>query len=110
MSTRSAFATALVSFIGAAAALTAAAPAPAAMPGPVAVAAVPTGDLDLASAQGQATLKLRLQHAAADVCGDASSADPAGHRWVRTCRTEAFDKAWTRALAGIGSAERLATR
>lgn len=111
MTHRSAFAASLVSLGLAAGALTLAAPVAAAMPGPLAVAAVPTADLDLASAHGQALLKARLQRAAADVCGEASSADPTGRRWVRQCRADSFDRAWDRALAGRRStAERLARR
>jgi len=110
MSLRSAFAAAMVSLVGAASALTLAAPASAAMPGPVALAAVPTADLDLASAHGQALLKARLQRAAADVCGEASSLDPAGKRWVRQCRAESFGQAWDRAQAGLVAANHVAAR
>ncbi|WP_114227375.1 MULTISPECIES: UrcA family protein [Sphingomonas] len=110
MTTRSAIAAAFVSMVGAASALTLAAPASAAMPGPVAVAAVPTADLDLGSASGQARLKQRLERAAADVCGDASSADPAGRRWVRQCRADSFAKAWDRAQAQRTTAARVAAR
>jgi UrcA family protein len=110
MSIRSASAAALVSLVAAASALTLAVPAQAAMPGPIAIAAVSTAGLDLATAQGQQVLKLRLQRAAADVCGEASSVDPAGRRWVKQCRADAFGKAWTRAQAQRTTAERLATR
>jgi len=110
MSLRSAFAAALVSVIGAASALTLANPATAAMPGPVAVAAVPTADLDLTSAHGQDVLKARLQRAAADVCGEASAVDPAGRRWVKQCRADAFGKAWDRAQASLTATARVAAR
>ena len=110
MTARSAFAASFVSLGCAIAALTFATPAPAAMPGPVVVAAVPTADLDLASARGQAMLKARLQRATADVCGDASSADPAGRRWVKQCRADSFGKAWDRAQAQRATADRLAAR
>lgn len=110
MSLQSAFAAALVSLVGAASALTLAAPAHAAMPGPVEVAAVATADLDLSSAEGQKILRARLQRAAADVCGEASSVDPAGRRWVKQCRADAFGKAWNRAQAGLAPADRVAAR
>ena len=110
MSTRSALAAALVSFVGAVTATTLAVPAEAAMPGPIEVAAVSTAGLDLGTAQGQQLLKARLQRAAAEVCGEASSADPAGRRWVKQCRAESFGKAWNRAQARLDTAERLAAR
>jgi len=110
MTARSAFAAAIVSLVGAAAALTLAHPAAAAMPGPVVAAAVPTADLDLGSARGQAMLKARLQRAAADVCGEASAVDPAGRRWIKQCRADSFGKAWNRAQAQRATAERLAAR
>lgn len=107
---RSAFAASLVSLAAAAGALTLAVPASAAMPGQVAIAAVPTADLDLASAHGQEVLKARLQRAAADVCGEASSADPAGKRWVKQCRADSFGKAWDRAQASLAATARVAAR
>lgn len=112
MTLRSALAAAAVSLTCSAAALTLALPSPAnaAMPGPVAVAAVPTADLDLASAHGQAVLKHRLRQAAVEVCGDASSADPASRRWVRTCRADAFARAWDRAQANLDRPARLVAR
>lgn len=110
MSLRSVFAAALVSLVGAASALTLAAPAHAAMPGPIEIAAVATADLDLSSVEGQKILRLRLQRAAADVCGEASSVDPAGKRWVRQCRADAFGKAWNRARAGLSPTDRVAAR
>ncbi|URD60324.1 UrcA family protein [Sphingomonas sp. KRR8] len=110
MTARSAFAASLVSLVAAASALTFAAPVSAAMPGPVAVATVSTADLDLSSAHGQALLKARLQRAAADVCGDASSADPAGKRWVKQCRADSMGKAWEQAQAQRATANRVAAR
>lgn len=62
---------------------------PAAMPGPSVSTRVVTNDLDLNSKSGQATLRHRLAIAAAEVCGEASSADPAGKRAVRDCRIAA---------------------
>jgi len=112
MSIRSALAAASVSLVGAAAALTLALPAPAhaAMPGSVEIATVAIADLDLATSQGQSVLKSRLQRAAADVCGEASSVDPAGRRWVKNCRAETFGKAWNRAQARLATPERLVSR
>lgn len=112
MTIRSAFAAASVRLLGAAAALAAALPIPAhaAMPGPVEIATVATGDLDLATSRGQSVLKARLQRAAADVCGEASSADPVGRRWVKSCRADTFAKAWNRAQAGLTTRERLVAR
>ncbi|MCW3797860.1 UrcA family protein [Sphingomonas sp. BN140010] len=112
MTIRSAFAAATVSLAGAAAALAIALPAPAhaAMPGAVEIAAVSTADIDLASPHGQAMLKSRLQRAAAEVCGEASSVDPAGRRWIKNCRAETFGKAWNRAQARLATPERLVSR
>jgi UrcA family protein len=112
MTIRSALAAASVSLVGAVAALTLALPSPAhaAMPGPVEIATVATADLDLSTNEGQSLLKARLQRAAADVCGEASSADPAGRRWVKNCRADAFTKAWNRAQAGLATSERLVSR
>ncbi|GAA4008168.1 hypothetical protein GCM10022280_01080 [Sphingomonas swuensis] len=101
-----------VSIIMAAASIAAASLAqalPAAMPGPSASARVVTSDLDLTSRSGQATLRHRLAIAAAEVCGEASSADPAGRRAIRDCRVAVTDRALAE-LAARESGGRLAAR
>ena len=57
------------------------------------VSVVSTSDLDLSSAQGQRQLKLRLVHAAAEVCGGVSDADLQGKLAARRCRTEVLANA-----------------
>lgn len=57
------------------------------------VSVVTTGDLDLSSRQGQRQLKLRLVHAAAELCGGASDADLQGKLAARSCRAEVLANA-----------------
>lgn len=108
----STFAPAMFSAVAALAALAAALPSPAlaAMPGATVSVAVPTRDLDLGSPSGRAVLDQRLRIAAAEACGDASSADPEGKRFVRQCRVELVRAGQAQALAAANSQDRLAAR
>jgi UrcA family protein len=54
---------------------------------------VPTADLDLSSEAGRRQLDLRIVHAARLVCGEASTADLAGHNAARQCRTHTIAQA-----------------
>ena len=111
MTTRSSFASALVSIAASAGALVLTIPttAHAAMPGATVSATVQTRDLDLSSKAGQDQLQRRLRIAAAEVCGEASSVDPLGKREVRRCRAEAVKVGWQQANARHAD-ERLAAR
>jgi UrcA family protein len=108
----STFASAMFSAVASLAALAAALPTPAsaAMPGQNVSVAVPTRDLDLTSQSGQSVLRQRLYVAAAEACGEASSADPAGKRAVRQCRAELVRSGQQQALAAVAGQERLAAR
>ena len=57
------------------------------------VSVVSTGDLDLSSRQGQRQLKLRLVHAAAELCGGVSDADLQGKLAARRCRADVLANA-----------------
>lgn len=81
----------------------------AAMPGQRASVTVATSDLDLRTAAGKATLRHRLGLAAAEVCGEASAADPEGRRSIRDCRARVVEQA-TREIATRLSSGRLAAR
>jgi UrcA family protein len=112
MTTRSTLASALFSAAASLAALALALPtsALAAEPGPAVSVSVQTRDLDLGSAMGRAALATRLRLAAAEACGEASSADPVGKRLVRQCRSELVRAGQTQALAAARQQERLAAR
>ncbi|WP_265570349.1 UrcA family protein [Sphingomicrobium nitratireducens] len=49
---------------------------------------VQVADLDLSSAEGRATAEQRAQHAAADACGDRSSADRMSGPAIKQCRAD----------------------
>ena len=108
----STLASALFSAAFSVAALAAALPTPAlaAMPGERVSVTVQTRDLDLSSKAGQSSLRQRLRFAAAEACGEASAADPAGRREVRRCRAELVEVGEQQALASIANRERLAAR
>jgi UrcA family protein len=112
MTDRSTLASALFSAAASVAAVAVALPtsAAAAEPGPAVSVSVPTLDLDLGSAAGRATLATRLRLAAVEACGQASSADPAGKRQVRQCRSELVRSGHAQALAAASQQERLAAR
>ncbi len=82
-------------------ALTALAGAAWLMPAPAAAASdiiaverpVQHTDLDLGTAKGRRTLDQRIAIAVRTACGDASSVDPEGARFVRKCRSDALARA-----------------
>ncbi len=112
MTIRTTFTAAAVSTLASAAALLLAPPSPAtaAMPGTTVSITVRTADLDLSTARGQAQLAKRLEIAAAEACGDRSSADPTSRRTLRQCRADALEAGQRQAAAQIAEDRRLAAR
>ena len=88
---------------GLAAALLVATPALAADPDQV-VVSVSTGDLDLGSANGAATLDRRLDGAARQICGRIPGRDFTLQRVVSACREEVLAGARARADTMIAAA------
>jgi len=76
----------LIAALGAVAHATA---APALAPAEKRVAIVDAAGLNLATQRGVQSLDRRIRHAAAELCGSPSAADPRGRRDVSSCIDEA---------------------
>jgi len=63
------------------------------------------GDLDLASAAGQAELRHRVIHASREVCRVVTGDQSPGEPDFRDCEREAFSQAWHEAEAKIAAAK-----
>lgn len=63
-------------------------------------------DLDLTTEAGVRALDRRISNAAATACGIPSSADPDGKRFVKQCRAEARERAYSQREVAIALARR----
>jgi len=84
----------------------AAPPAAAQHAAPARSIAVGYADLDLGTERGRRMLDLRIAHAVAGACGEASSADLRGQNEVRACRVALRDQAAAQREVALASVRR----